>query len=188
MKNKLIAILLLISFHSYSQISFEANTRTAKISSEFDYYFGVGIKDTIKKNLLYMAYTSYERDNNNMYHQYKASIKNDFFKLSHIKDTEKDIKLSSLNSFYTLKIKKAKINLGVDISHAVDYIYGAYIGIQYRFISLETAFDKRIYKVAYSINPKLNISDKLNLGVIIKGLYLKGNFKWRNGLNLTYNI
>jgi len=173
---------------AFSQIEFDVNTRSSKVDTVFDYHFGIGVKDTLIKGFESNIYGSVERDEGVFYYQYKTSLSNDFLKLSHLKDTEIEAQMTSLNVFYTIKKGKTKTALGVDFSYSDTILYGGYVGIKYKFISIETAFNTRIYKVEYLINPKWEVNEKLKIGIKIKGTFIEDKYRWQNGINLILNL
>jgi len=174
-------MMLIFCISAKSQIKFEANTRSSKVDTVFDYFFGVGITDTVFCNYEVSIFGSYERDRGTVYHQYRGSISHKFGKVSHITDTEKDIHITSLNLF----ISKSIFRFGGDLSYTDEFIYGAYLGVKYKFISLETAFNEEFYKFQYTINPQVTITDNLKIGIIIKGIFIEYSLKWQNGATIT---
>ena len=178
-------MLLLITGSVNGQIQFDVNTRSSKIDTVFDYHFGLGVKDTLFKTVETNVYGSLERGEGVLYYQYKGALSNKFLKLSHITDTEIDAQITSLNVFYTISKKGVKTSLGVDFSYSDTILYGGYFSVKYKFISIETAFNTRVYKVEYLINPKKEINERFKIGVIIKGTFIENEYRWQNGVNLT---
>ncbi len=190
MKKLIFFLLAIIPILSFSQkLSIEMNTRSAKIDTVFDWYAGIGLTDSIRKFAKYELYYSTERDQGTMYHAYKASIHNKHFKLSRIADMEKDIVISSVSVFHSIKIKDATVRLGFDGSYANDFIGGGYIGFKYKFISAETAFNSNsFYKLTYKIEPKVKLNKNLSVSLFVHGMLIEDKYKWRNGLKFSIEL
>lgn len=181
---KLLIILILTYSNLFGQITLEINTRSPKIDTVFDYYFGLGVKDTLFNRFKSSAFGVIERERGVIYYQYKITTATKFFKLSHLVESERDIVLNSANLFYTHKNKKSELLSGLDFSFVDTLVWGGYLSFQYKFITIETAFNKTIYKLQYIINPEFPIKGNAKIGVIIKGLLLREVFTWQNGLTL----
>jgi hypothetical protein len=136
----------------------------------------------------YELSSNIERDRGTLYYSYKGDIQHEYFKISHINDTEKDIIISSANLFYPIKIKKATIKLGFDASYTDVFLGGGYIGVKYKFVSIETAFFDTFYKFTYKIEPKLKLNEYLSVSVFVKGVLVEDKYKWRNGLKLNIEL
>lgn len=180
-----ILIFTVFCFSASSQITFEVNTRSAKVDTVFDYYFGLGITDSIFNNIEVKAFASFERDQGTYYYGYKSSISNKYAKLSHITDTEKDISITSCNVYYAFNKRGITSRVGVDVSYSDKCLYGAYLGLRYKSLEISAAFDSKLYNLSYSYNPKLKVSKKISIGIIARGFYIEKKFKWRNGVTAT---
>ena len=189
-KHKALFILCLSFIYSLTQaqVTFEVNTRSAKVDTCFDYFVGAGVTDSILNKFEVAAFGSFERDRGTYYHSYKCSISNQYFKVSHITDTEKDINISSCNVYYSMNIKDVTTRLGFDLSYTDTILYGAYLSLKYKSLKIDAAFNSKLYNFAYSYNPRLKVSERIALGIIIKGFYIEEKFKWQNGITATINI
>jgi hypothetical protein len=187
-KSLLILFMIVFCFSAKTQIIFEIYDRTAKIDTISDYLLGFGVMDTIFNKIEILARVSFERDRGTYYHSFKLNVFNQYFKLGHVTDTEKGINISSCNVYYSMNIKDIIGRIGGDISYSDKMIYGAYISLQYKSLKIDAAFNSKLYNFSYSYNPKWKISERISIGLIIKGYYIDDKFKRRNGATITILI
>lgn len=193
--NKLLILLLLPLSIIAQTFEFEANTRSAKTDTVFDYYFKASVNyDIDSNNSIYMM-GNFEREAGADYFSNRMMYINKFVTFDKYFDTEDNVDYAAFKLYCPISLF---VDIPVYIAAGYDYTYNIMndshnhnlmLAVKWQFISAIIAgFDGDIYKFEYKINPTKKLTEKFSFGLIISGYSFDNNYKWRNGLTLKYKL
>lgn len=165
--------------------SFHFNTRTAKETNPFDWYYKTKIAFQFDSLYDINAFHNRERDNGRHYYSYGAKFESKYAAIEDYKDTEIDKQFISVKAYFTTELFK----FGYDYSFInLKQKHSAYIAFNWRFINSECSFLQEIIKFTYNISPEIKILNKLYIGFLSEGIFIEDKFKWSNGTTIKLKL
>ncbi len=182
MKLLLILLLLPIGLFSQTEIGLHLNARNAKTTDLFDYYTKLTLM-VVDTSYTFNLMGNFERDEGVNYYSYSCGVGFKYASTEYYKDTEKEVEYFSVATFYPVT---KWLRIGYNFMRTNVNYHSIFIGLKWKFISVDLSFFDKIHKLKAVANPEYKLTKNFKIGIEAGIISIQNELKWSSGVTLKY--
>ena len=158
-------------------------------SVPFDWYFKSELRAIIDSVYELRVVYNREREIDRMYYAYEISMSSKYLNFRRMFKTENNTDFFSIKAF---------IPVGSYMRFGYDFIYNIaqedqqnnfiFAEVRYEFVKVSASFLDELVMFEYGVNPRINVTDAIDVGLTLNGIYFNDTFLWNNGITLNIKL